>query len=373
MSDSPSLSDRIESLRNALHDGPENEIVKNNLPYVAIALIDRLGELKEQDIVPTESTPTPASKSSPWMARVMFLSLIVNLIVIPVGFLTMKTHQDQKLIAQDLVTVERRTQVLKGSTNRMPIHERFGQIWEELRELQEIMQSDVLHRHWSQYHLDEMNRIRLVSAKTDTDGDGVVDTQDDCPTIPDGGYKWESGNLDVRPALTGCPASYYTDADSDGVSDLEDKCPTEPGHSEDWWTSDRHWLFTETMPDYLATNSYRPAFKVLAEFYGCPDADNDYIVDKIDMCPDKGTWRGDDLNHDGCKDKTTDLSQAPHQVPTWQQVAGEGRIETVDGVIKVTYPMRKKVGDTVIDWNMKCEAETEGEVVKSLSKCHAIR
>ncbi|TMM53312.1 hypothetical protein FEE95_19810 [Maribacter algarum] len=71
----------------------------------------------------------------------------------------------------------------------------------------------------------------------DTDGDGVADADDACPS--------EAGLA----ALGGCP-----DADSDGVADKDDSCPNEAG---------------------------------LSDLAGCPDADGDGIADKDDACPNE--------------------------------------------------------------------------------------
>lgn len=69
----------------------------------------------------------------------------------------------------------------------------------------------------------------------DTDKDGILDKDDDCPTIP-------------GPASTrGCP-----DRDGDGIRDKDDRCPDLPG----------------------------PAIN-----QGCPDTDGDGIFDDVDACP----------------------------------------------------------------------------------------
>ncbi len=73
----------------------------------------------------------------------------------------------------------------------------------------------------------------------DTDGDGIVDNLDKCPTVK-GIAKYD-----------GCP---IPDTDKDGINDEEDKCPTVPG---------------------------------LARYQGCPipDTDKDGINDEEDKCP----------------------------------------------------------------------------------------
>lgn len=85
----------------------------------------------------------------------------------------------------------------------------------------------------------------------DSDGDGVENTKDACPT--------------VKGTVNGCP-----DADGDGVADKDDQCPTEKGTLK-----------------------------------GCPDADGDEVADKDDQCPtEKGTVNGcPDSDGDGVLDK----------------------------------------------------------------------
>ena len=71
----------------------------------------------------------------------------------------------------------------------------------------------------------------------DTDGDGVLDKDDECP--------------DVVGDLNGCP-----DSDGDGVADKDDECPDQAGETEN---------------------------------NGCPwpDSDGDGVADKDDECPNE--------------------------------------------------------------------------------------
>ena len=104
----------------------------------------------------------------------------------------------------------------------------------------------------------------------DTDGDGIFDSRDKCPTVP-GVAKYEGcpvpdtdkdGIFDDKdkcpempgyPELDGCP---YPDRDKDGVTDNKDRCPDEPGSTKN---------------------------------DGCPitDRDNDGVPDASDRCPDQ--------------------------------------------------------------------------------------
>ncbi|MBL7736157.1 MAG: OmpA family protein [Chitinophagaceae bacterium] len=107
--------------------------------------------------------------------------------------------------------------------------------------------------------------IPIVEPK-DTDGDGVVDTEDACPDVaglaslkgcPDGDGDGIADKDDKCPDVAGvakyngCPVP---DTDGDGVNDEEDKCPSVPG---------------------------------LARYNGCPipDTDGDGVNDEEDKCP----------------------------------------------------------------------------------------
>lgn len=100
-------------------------------------------------------------------------------------------------------------------------------------------------------------------APKDSDNDGIVDTEDKCPTVP-GLAKYQ-----------GCP---IPDTDKDGINDEEDKCPTVPG---------------------------------LAKYQGCPipDTDNDGINDENDKCitvPGLARYQGcpiPDTDGDGVNDE----------------------------------------------------------------------
>ena len=87
-------------------------------------------------------------------------------------------------------------------------------------------------------------RKPVIIEKVDTDGDGVPDLEDKCPTAP--GPKENAG----------CPV--VKDSDGDGIPDDIDRCPLDPEDFDGFQDED-----------------------------GCPDPDNDGdgIVDKIDACP----------------------------------------------------------------------------------------
>lgn len=114
--------------------------------------------------------------------------------------------------------------------------------------------------------VDEVPAPIKVEPPVDTDGDGIVDKDDDCPTesglatfygCPDQDGDGVADKDDICPevagliSLKGCPEE-VKDADGDGVPDDFDECPNVAG---------------------------------LATFKGCPDTDGDGIIDKDDDCP----------------------------------------------------------------------------------------
>jgi outer membrane protein OmpA-like peptidoglycan-associated protein len=121
----------------------------------------------------------------------------------------------------------------------------------------------------------------------DTDKDGVADIDDRCPNIP--------GTI----AMHGCP-----DHDSDGVADTEDECPDIPG-----------LLSLKGCPDFDkdgVADKDDPCPKEYGRSYGCPDMDSDGIADKDDKCPEKaGT-----AEMKGCPDSDGDgINDADDQCP----------------------------------------------------------
>jgi outer membrane protein OmpA-like peptidoglycan-associated protein len=92
--------------------------------------------------------------------------------------------------------------------------------------------------------------VKVVEKPLDTDGDGIIDSEDKCPTVA-GVAKYQ-----------GCPVP---DTDGDGIDDERDKCPTVRG---------------------------------VARYQGCPipDTDGDGVNDEEDKCPNVA---GPKENH-GC-------------------------------------------------------------------------
>lgn len=107
--------------------------------------------------------------------------------------------------------------------------------------------------------------LTFVQEMKDSDGDGIPDHSDKCPTEPE--------DKDGYQDADGCP-DY--DNDGDTIKDEQDKCPNEPEDFDGFQDSD-----------------------------GCPDKDNDKdgIPDDRDQCPDKPETFNGFQDADGCPDE----------------------------------------------------------------------
>jgi len=151
--------------------------------------------------------------------------------------------------------------------------------------------------------MDEGGSMRWsvgVSVKfggSDTDGDGIYDKHDDCPTIPG------------LAEFNGCP-----DTDGDGIQDSEDDCPLVAGPAE-------HNGCPDTDGDGLTDNKDRcPKVAGEMKLGGCPDTDGDGIVDNRDQCPKEAGPRANrgcpwpDSDGDSVFDKDDECPDTPGTV-----------------------------------------------------------
>jgi len=102
----------------------------------------------------------------------------------------------------------------------------------------------------------------------DTDGDGIVDSKDKCPSIP-GVLKYN-----------GCP---IPDTDGDGINDEQDSCPKVPGVARY-----NGCPIPDTDGDGINDEQDScPKVLGVARYNGCPipDTDGDGINDEEDSCP----------------------------------------------------------------------------------------
>lgn len=120
----------------------------------------------------------------------------------------------------------------------------------------------------------------------DQDGDGILDKDDECPTV--------AGPVENK----GCP---WGDRDNDGILDKDDKCPDVAGPAANngcpWEDKDNDGT--------LDKDDKCPTVAGPKENAGClwPDTDGDGVLDKDDKCPKvKGT-----LANNGCPEVTTEV------------------------------------------------------------------
>ncbi len=105
----------------------------------------------------------------------------------------------------------------------------------------------------------------VVKVDEDSDGDGIPDSKDVCPYIPE--------DVDGHEDADGCPDF---DNDGDGISDANDACPNVREDKDGFEDDD-----------------------------GCPEDDNDKdgILDVNDKCPEKPETFNNFKDADGCPDK----------------------------------------------------------------------
>lgn len=129
----------------------------------------------------------------------------------------------------------------------------------------------------------------------DTDGDGIADSKDLCPTEPG------------LPENQGCP-QVVQDKDGDGIQDAVDKCPLDPedfdGFEDEEGCPD-YDNDQDKIPDVSDKCPTEPEdIDQFEDEEGCPDYDNDkdQILDVNDSCPNEPEDYDGDNDEDGCPD-----------------------------------------------------------------------
>lgn len=152
--------------------------------------------------------------------------------------------------------------------------------------------------------------LRYAFSASDRDGDGIVDSEDQCPD--------EKEDLDGFEDGDGCPD---TDNDKDGIPDEEDRCPNQPG---------------------------------TPEYQGCPDSDGDEIPDSEDKCPDEPGFP----ELDGCP-----LDKPPYVLieANRLRLRANIRFDTGEATIrKESFPILDEVADILKNHPEIVEVEVEG-------------
>jgi OOP family OmpA-OmpF porin len=149
--------------------------------------------------------------------------------------------------------------------------------------------------------------VRWAPDLRDSDGDGIYDTDDKCPTQKEDkdGYRDEDG----------CP-----DPDNDGdlIPDVKDKCPNEK-EDKDTFQDDDGCPDPDNdgdgIPDIKDACPFKPETKNgWQDEDGCPDIpdkDGDGIEDKKDKCPNQAEDKDGFQDEDGCPDVDNDNDGVP--------------------------------------------------------------
>ncbi|GAB5553907.1 MAG: hypothetical protein Sapg2KO_34980 [Saprospiraceae bacterium] len=119
----------------------------------------------------------------------------------------------------------------------------------------------------------KLGKTDFTDVKKDSDGDGIIDTEDACPQI--------AGTAEFN----GCK-----DTDGDGIPDPQDICPNQIGTSQTGGCPDNDG-------DGIA-NQKDDCPDVAGTLSGCPDSDGDGVADKDDECPEVAG----DMDNNGCPD-----------------------------------------------------------------------
>lgn len=164
------------------------------------------------------------------------------------------------------------------------------------------MFSQCCHRAWTLSILIGLSLTILpaVARATDTDGDGIDDSVDNCPLVfnPD---QLDRDNDGVGDACDFCPITWdptNADTDGDGVGDVCDNCPFV--YNPDQADSD-----IDGIGDACDDCPGDP-YKSVRGACGCgsadTDTDHDGIPDCIDNCPTRVNADQSDIDGDGVGD-----------------------------------------------------------------------
>ncbi|MEZ4313401.1 MAG: OmpA family protein [Polyangiaceae bacterium] len=148
--------------------------------------------------------------------------------------------------------------------------------------------------------------IRYAPTGQDSDGDGVLDRDDQCPGAIEDRDGFQDGD--------GCPDP---DNDGDRIPDDRDRCrddaETVDGYKDDDGCPDLD-DDGDNIPDEVDQCRNEPEdYDGFQDDDGCPDDDNDGdgILDKKDLCPTGAEDKDGFRDTDGCPDPDNDLDNIP--------------------------------------------------------------
>jgi OmpA-OmpF porin, OOP family len=149
--------------------------------------------------------------------------------------------------------------------------------------------------------------VRWAPDFKDTDGDGIPDYRDKCPTQPEDKDGFQDDD--------GCPDP---DNDGDMIPDVLDKCPNEAEDKDGFQDEDGcpdPDNDGDKIPDIKDACPFQPeTYNGYKDDDGCPDEpdrDGDGIPDKKDKCPDDPEDKDGFEDEDGCPDPDNDNDGVP--------------------------------------------------------------
>lgn len=158
----------------------------------------------------------------------------------------------------------------------------------------------------------EQTPLVVKIEETDKDGDGVLDKDDQCPSLP--------GPAENK----GCPVEAPKDRDADGINDAQDKCPDQP-EDKDGFQDEDGCPDVDNDGDGLLDQADRcPNDAGPIQNIGCPvtDKDGDGINDDADKCPSEAEDKDGFQDDDGCPDLDNDGDGLPDGMDSCPNEAG---------------------------------------------------
>lgn len=136
---------------------------------------------------------------------------------------------------------------------------------------------------------------------TDNDADGILDVDDQCPNDPEDVDQFEDEN--------GCPDQ---DNDQDNILDIDDQCPNDP-EDVDTFEDENGCPDPDNDQDAVPdVEDQCPMVPGIPEKQGCPgpdDKDGDGITDDVDKCPEEPEDKDEFEDEDGCPDVDNDKDE----------------------------------------------------------------
>jgi outer membrane protein OmpA-like peptidoglycan-associated protein len=149
----------------------------------------------------------------------------------------------------------------------------------------------------------EAPKLIVKIEETDKDGDGVLDKDDQCPSLPG------------PPENRGCPVEAPKDRDGDGILDPVDQCPDTPEDFDGFQDEDGCPEVDNDGDGIIDGADKCPNEAGPMQNQGCPikDRDGDGINDDLDKCPNEPEDKDGFEDDDGCPDLDNDADGVPDE------------------------------------------------------------